>query len=76
MPDLDQIKQGEQGVRDRRGRSPLPVGIASSREALLTRNKTAGTQAVVFHTDASAGFIHIDVKYLPPLGRRKRVGAP
>jgi len=30
MPDLDQIKQGEQGVRDRRGRSPLPVGIASS----------------------------------------------
>ena len=76
MPDLDQIKQGNRGVRDRCGRSPLPVGIASSREALLTRNKTAGTQAVVFHTDAPAGFIHIDVKYLPPLGRRKRVGAP
>jgi hypothetical protein len=71
--DLDQIKQG---VRDRCGRRPLPVGIASSREALLTRNKTAGTQAVVFHTDAPAGFIHIDVKYLPPPGRRKRAGAP
>jgi Integrase core domain len=27
--------------------------------------------AVTFHTDAPAGFIHIDVKYLPPLNRRR-----
>jgi transposase-like protein len=27
--------------------------------------------AAVFQTDTPAGFIHIDVKYLPPLGRRR-----
>ncbi len=27
--------------------------------------------AVAFHTDTPAGFIHIDVKYLPPLNRRR-----
>src|SRR6516164_1037871 len=29
------------------------------------------TPAVTFQTDAPAGFIHVDVKYLPPLGRRR-----
>ena len=29
------------------------------------------TPAVAFQTDNPAGFIHIDVKYLPPLGRRR-----
>ncbi len=37
--------------------------------ARLTRDKAA---AAAFHTDAPAGFIHIDVKYLPPLDRRRR----
>ncbi len=36
--------------------------------ARLTRDKAA---AAAFHTDAPAGFIHIDVKYLPPLDRRR-----
>ncbi len=35
----------------------------------LTRQKAA---AAAFHTDAPAGFIHLDVKYLPPLDRRRR----
>jgi transposase InsO family protein len=36
--------------------------------ARLTPEKAA---AVTFQTDAPAGFIHIDVKYLPPLNRRR-----
>jgi hypothetical protein len=36
--------------------------------ARLTRQQAPAT---AFHTDAPAGFIHIDVKYLPPLGRRR-----
>src|SRR5271169_62075 len=27
--------------------------------------------AAAFHTDAPAGFVHLDVKYLPPLHRRR-----
>jgi transposase-like protein len=36
--------------------------------ARLTPDKAP---AAAFHTDTPAGFIHIDVKYLPPLGRRR-----
>ena len=36
--------------------------------ARLTREKAP---AAAFHTDAPAGFVHIDVKYLPPLDRRR-----
>ena len=36
--------------------------------ARLTRDKAP---AVAFHTDTPRGFIHIDVKYLPPLARRR-----
>ena len=36
--------------------------------ARLTPDKAP---AAAFQTDAPAGFIHIDVKYLPPLGRRR-----
>ena len=36
--------------------------------ARLTRQKAP---AAAFHTDAPAGFIHLDVKYLPPLDRRR-----
>jgi transposase InsO family protein len=36
--------------------------------ARLTPQKAA---AVTFQTDAPAGFIHVDVKYLPPLNRRR-----
>ena len=37
--------------------------------ARLTRQKAA---AAAFHTDAPAGLIHLDVKYLTPLDRRRR----
>jgi transposase InsO family protein len=36
--------------------------------ARLTADKTA---AVAFHTNRPLGYIHIDVKYLPPLNRRR-----
>jgi hypothetical protein len=36
--------------------------------ARLTRQKAP---AAAFHTDAPAGFIHLDVKYLPPLDRQR-----
>jgi len=36
--------------------------------ARLTPDKAP---AAAFRTDAPAGFIHVDVKYLPPLGRRR-----
>jgi hypothetical protein len=37
--------------------------------ARLTRQNAA---AAAFHIDAPAGLIHLDVKYLPPLDRRRR----
>jgi hypothetical protein len=36
--------------------------------ARITPQKVA---AVTFQTDAPAGLIHVDVKYLPPLDRRR-----
>jgi transposase-like protein len=41
------------------------------RHGLSARLTPQKAPAVAFHTDAPAGFIHIDVKYLPPLGRRR-----
>lgn len=41
------------------------------RHGLSARRTPDKTPAAVFQTDAPAGFIHIDVKYLPPLGRRR-----
>jgi hypothetical protein len=41
------------------------------RHGLSARLTPQKAPAVVFHTDAPAGFIHIDVKYLPPPGRRR-----
>jgi len=41
------------------------------RHGLSARLTPQKAPAVVFHTDAPAGFIHLDVKYLPPLGRRR-----
>src|SRR5207245_1955058 len=41
------------------------------RHALAARLTPDKAPAAVFQTDAPAGFIHIDVKYLPPLGRRR-----
>ena len=41
------------------------------RHGLSARPTLEKTAAVPFHTDAPAGFIHIDVKYLPPLNRRR-----
>jgi hypothetical protein len=34
----------------------------------LSARLTQTAPAVTFQTDAPAGFIHVDVKYLPPLG--------
>ena len=41
------------------------------RHALSTRLTPQQAPAAAFQTDTPAGFIHIDVKYLPPLGRRR-----
>jgi transposase InsO family protein len=44
------------------------------RHSLSARLTPQQAPATAFHTDAPAGFIHIDVKYLPPLGRRRSYG--
>jgi transposase InsO family protein len=41
------------------------------RHGLAARLTPQQAPAVAFQTDTPAGFIHIDVKYLPPLGRRR-----
>ena len=41
------------------------------RHGLSARLAAQQAPAVAFQTDRPAGFIHIDVKYLPPLGRRR-----
>jgi transposase InsO family protein len=41
------------------------------RHGLSARLTPQKMPAVAFHTEAPAGFIHIDVKYLPPLNRRR-----
>ena len=41
------------------------------RHAISARLTPEKAPAVPFHTDTPAGFIHIDVKYLPPLNRRR-----
>ena len=41
------------------------------RHGLSARLTPANAPAAAFQTDAPAGFIHIDVKYLPPLNRRR-----
>ena len=41
------------------------------RHNLSARLTPQQAPALAFQTDAPAGFIHIDVKYLPPLGRRR-----
>jgi transposase InsO family protein len=44
------------------------------RHGLSTRLTPQTAPAIAFQTDAPAGFIHIDVKYLPPLNRRRSYG--
>ena len=41
------------------------------RHGLSARLTPQQAPAAVFHTETPAGFIHIDVKYLPPLARRR-----
>jgi transposase InsO family protein len=41
------------------------------RHGLSARLTPQTAPAVTFQTDAPAGFIHIDIKYLPPLNRRR-----
>jgi transposase InsO family protein len=41
------------------------------RHGLSARRTPDKATAAAFQTDAPAGFIHIDVKYLPPLNRRR-----
>ena len=41
------------------------------RHAISARLTPEKAPAAAFHTDTPAGFIHIDVKYLPPLDRRR-----
>jgi hypothetical protein len=63
----------DDGLRLQAHHSAWSTSLFSGNPARLTPLKVP---SVVFHTDPPAGFIHIDVKYLPPPGRRKRVGAP
>jgi hypothetical protein len=61
MPDLDLIKQGEQGVRDRRGwfaKGRSDTNVSAGRVAAATKstaladpfgNKTTGSQATHWH---------------------------
>jgi transposase-like protein len=41
------------------------------RHGLSARLTPDKTPALIFHTEHPAGFIHIDLKYLPPLDRRR-----
>jgi transposase len=41
------------------------------RHGISARLTPKKAPAAVFHTDNPAGFVHIDVKYLPPLNRRR-----
>ena len=41
------------------------------RHGLSARLTPEKAPAVTFQTDTPAGFIHIDIKYLPPLNRRR-----
>jgi hypothetical protein len=41
------------------------------RYGISARRSQQQAPTAMFHTDAPAGFIHIDVKYLPPLNRRR-----
>ena len=41
------------------------------RYAISARRGPGKTPVVAFQTEAPAGFIHVDVKYLPPLDRRR-----
>ena len=41
------------------------------RHGLSTRQRPEKAPVLAFETDSPAGFIHIDVKYLPPLGRKR-----
>ncbi len=41
------------------------------RHGISARLTPPKAPAAAFHTEAPAGFIHIDVKYLPPLDRRR-----
>ena len=41
------------------------------RHGISARQQPEQAPVLAFHTDRPAGFIHIDVKYLPPLGRKR-----
>jgi hypothetical protein len=41
------------------------------RHCVSARATAKASPAVAFQTDTPAGFIHVDVKYLPPLNRRR-----
>jgi transposase InsO family protein len=41
------------------------------RHGISARRTPDKAPAAAFHADAPAGFIHVDVKYLPPLNRRR-----
>ena len=45
------------------------------RHGISARLTPKTAPAAAFHTDAPPGFIHIDVKYLPPLDRRRSTAA-
>jgi hypothetical protein len=67
---LDDIVQAmRHGVNPKLSRSGIHRCL--KRHGLSARLTPQQAPAVAFQTDAPAGCIHIDVKYLPPLGRRR-----
>src|SRR3984893_667923 len=70
---------GPAARRHRRGHAALPqpqtvaqrIHRCLQRHGLSARLTPQTAPAAAFHTDTPAAFIHVDVKYLPPLGRRR-----
>ena len=47
------------------------IHLCLQRHGISARLTPEKAPAVAFHTDTPAGFIHVNVKYLPPLNRRR-----
>src|SRR5690348_9974546 len=69
LPLDDIVEAMRRGLNPNLSRSAIHRCL--KRHGLSARLTPQQAPAAVFQTDTPAGFIHIDVKYLPPLGRRR-----
>src|SRR5215469_8428741 len=69
LPLDDIVEAMRRGLNPKLSRSGIHRCL--QRHGLSARLTPQTAPAVTFQTDTPAGFIHIDVKYLPPLGRRR-----